>query len=306
MWDWLFEFGRPENVRTDGGPQFRADFKHFCDEIGAGFTHSSPGNSRSNGLAESAVKTAKSLVLKCGTGRALREALVEQRNALREDEDDCEGFFQLSLPSRLLVERVTACQGSHLAKVPLSAASRWRNRRFLLPVPAWDTADIPDMPGGVPGAPVSIPAPLRRSNRQAGVLCPEKETHFFLLIDAELDVVIRQLCTNVTPVFTLRQSSQCKFYLQGLPDFVVLTDHKPLVGVFLKDLHAIENPPLQQMRERLTSYSFSVSWVPGKHQVITDALSHSPVFAPEPDFLHKDDAIPCLQATTDPALNIFL
>eukprot|EP00095_Tigriopus_kingsejongensis_P004174 snap_masked-scaffold47_size466558-processed-gene-0.1 protein:Tk04174 transcript:snap_masked-scaffold47_size466558-processed-gene-0.1-mRNA-1 annotation:"hypothetical protein DAPPUDRAFT_116586" len=49
----------------------------------------------------------------------------------------------------------------------------WRNRRFLLPVPAWDTADIPDMPEGVPGAPVSIPAPLRRSNRQAGVLGPE-------------------------------------------------------------------------------------------------------------------------------------
>eukprot|EP00095_Tigriopus_kingsejongensis_P008659 snap_masked-scaffold1782_size28275-processed-gene-0.3 protein:Tk08659 transcript:snap_masked-scaffold1782_size28275-processed-gene-0.3-mRNA-1 annotation:"hypothetical protein ETSY2_36450" len=83
---------------------------------------------------------------------------------------------------------------------------------------------------------------------------------------------------------------QCKFYLQGLPDFVVLTDHKPLVGTFLKDMHAIENPGLQRMRERLTAYSFTVSWVLGKHHMIADALSRSPVFALESDFLHKDDA----------------
>ena len=35
-----------------------------------------------------------------------------------------------------------------------------------------------------------------------------------------------------------------------------------------------------RMREKLTSYNFSVIWTPGKSHHIADALSHAPVFGP--------------------------
>eukprot|EP00095_Tigriopus_kingsejongensis_P003414 snap_masked-scaffold1126_size61158-processed-gene-0.1 protein:Tk03414 transcript:snap_masked-scaffold1126_size61158-processed-gene-0.1-mRNA-1 annotation:"PREDICTED: uncharacterized protein LOC101063392" len=215
LWDWLFEFGRPENIRSDGGPQFRSDFQRFCDEIGAFFTQSSPGNSRSNGLAEAAVKLAKSLVLKCGTGRALREALVEQRNTPRADGiSPSMAFFGRrlrgvlpALPNPPIPGReghgkpkVPVGQGVPLRGLKVGDCVRiqdfvskrwnlkgkvvtdhgdrsydvmtvhgkilWRNRRFLLPVPAWDED------GEDPVVPDALMVP-RRSRRQAGVPGPE-------------------------------------------------------------------------------------------------------------------------------------
>ena len=53
---------------------------------------------------------------------------------------------------------------------------------------------------------------------------------------------------------------KCSFYLK----FTVATDHKPLEGIFKKDLFEIPNPRLQQLREKLVEFSFVVKWVPGK------------------------------------------
>ena len=47
------------------------------------------------------------------------------------------------------------------------------------------------------------------------------------------------------------------FYLKGLPYFTVATDHKPLEGVFKKDLFEVNNPRLQRIRERLPPYTFT-------------------------------------------------
>jgi mannosyltransferase OCH1-like enzyme len=57
---------------------------------------------------------------------------------------------------------------------------------------------------------------------------------------------------------------KCEFYLKGLQSFQVLTDHKPLEGVFKKDLLDLSNPRLLRMREKIMEYSFEVKWVPGK------------------------------------------
>ena len=35
---------------------------------------------------------------------------------------------------------------------------------------------------------------------------------------------------------------KCDYYLRGLPDFKILTDHRPLVGIFAKQLHMVETP----------------------------------------------------------------
>ena len=51
---------------------------------------------------------------------------------------------------------------------------------------------------------------------------------------------------------------KCSFYLKGAPSFTVVTDHKPLEGIFKKDLFDIGNPRLQRIREKLLEYNFSV------------------------------------------------
>ena len=62
---WFVKYGYPENIHTDGGPQFRRDFKVYCDKHYIHHELSSPYNPESNGLAEAAVKNTKSLILCC-------------------------------------------------------------------------------------------------------------------------------------------------------------------------------------------------------------------------------------------------
>lgn len=71
---------------------------------------------------------------------------------------------------------------------------------------------------------------------------------------------------------------KCKFWLQGMPYFLVITDHRPLLGVFKKQLHEIENPRLQRMRGKLIGYNFQLEWQAGKEHIIADTLSRSPVW----------------------------
>ena len=78
----------------------------------------------------------------------------------------------------------------------------------------------------------------------------------------------------------------------GITRFEVWTDHRPLVGAFMKHLHLLQNQRLMRMREKLTAYNFSVIWKPGKSHHIADALSRAPVFGPcylsfEPEHLER-------------------
>ena len=56
---------------------------------------------------------------------------------------------------------------------------------------------------------------------------------------------------------------KCEFHLQGLPTFDVLTNHRPLVGIFRKQLSLLENNRLMRMREKIIKFTFEVSWVEG-------------------------------------------
>ena len=75
--------------------------------------------------------------------------------------------------------------------------------------------------------------------------------------------------------------TKCRHYLLGMDHFTVVTDHKPLKGVFAKELPDIENARLRRYRERLTGYNFDISWREGKTNQIADALSRAPVFPPD-------------------------
>ena len=66
--------------------------------------------------------------------------------------------------------------------------------------------------------------------------------------------------------------TKCKYYLHGLQHFTVVTYHKPLVGIFNSSLDNLSNPRLLRMREKLTDYVFTTTWVAGKTHDIADAL----------------------------------
>ncbi len=74
----------------------------------------------------------------------------------------------------------------------------------------------------------------------------------------------------------------CEHFLQGI-SFHVVTDHRPLLGIFAKDLHQVGNPRLLRLREKIVGYNFTVSWVAGKRHQMADALSRAPVFGPQED-----------------------
>ena len=82
---------------------------------------------------------------------------------------------------------------------------------------------------------------------------------------------------------------KCRNYLLGV-DFVVRTDHKPLLGVINgKDLDAVNNARLQRILSKLLGFQYKVEFVPGKLNLIADALSRAPVF--QPDFEDQQDVL---------------
>ncbi|XP_059083483.1 uncharacterized protein K02A2.6-like, partial [Tigriopus californicus] len=68
----------------------------------------------------------------------------------------------------------------------------------------------------------------------------------------------------------------------GIPHFQVIIDHRPLLGIFNKPLASLNNTRLQQLRENLEQFSFSISWSAGKTHMIADALSRYPTLPANP------------------------
>ena len=57
---------------------------------------------------------------------------------------------------------------------------------------------------------------------------------------------------------------KCDFYLRGLPSFEVITDHRPLLGVFKNDIFKLDNARLMRIREKLIPFNFTLAWIEGK------------------------------------------
>ena len=71
---------------------------------------------------------------------------------------------------------------------------------------------------------------------------------------------------------------KCHQFLEGLPSFELITDHRPLVPI-LNDysLDKLDNPRLLRLRLKMARYIFTARWVPGNRNIEADALSRSPV-----------------------------
>uniref|UniRef100_A0A1B0DKQ2 RNA-directed DNA polymerase n=1 Tax=Phlebotomus papatasi TaxID=29031 RepID=A0A1B0DKQ2_PHLPP len=80
--DKFADHGIPQEVHSDGGPQFASkEFKKFAKEWKFDHVQSSPYFARSNGLAERYVQTAKKLLKKCREdGQDVKLALLLSRN----------------------------------------------------------------------------------------------------------------------------------------------------------------------------------------------------------------------------------
>ena len=92
---------------------------------------------------------------------------------------------------------------------------------------------------------------------------------------------------------------QCKHQLYGMPKpFRIVTDHKPLLGVFKKSWEDVNNHRLQRFLERLCDYDFYIDWTPGKTHYIADALSRAPAFQPDINDM-------CMLQTIEPDSNCY-
>ena len=81
----FLDYGYPEKLRTDGGPQFRGEFEEYCKNAKIIHCLSSPYYPQSNGHAEAAVRQAKLLIEKVGYGPEFKTALLDWRNTPLSD-----------------------------------------------------------------------------------------------------------------------------------------------------------------------------------------------------------------------------
>ena len=81
---WFLEHGRPQRIRSDGGPQFREEFKEWCKSRNIIHEQSSAHHHESNGHAEVTVREMKHLLEKTNSWENFQHALLEWRNTPRQ------------------------------------------------------------------------------------------------------------------------------------------------------------------------------------------------------------------------------
>jgi hypothetical protein len=69
---------------------------------------------------------------------------------------------------------------------------------------------------------------------------------------------------------------KCRYYLLGMQKFTVWTNHRPLLGIWRKQIDEIGNARCQN----LSFYNFNVEWKAGKTHYIADRLSRAPYWDP--------------------------
>ena len=69
-----------------------------------------------------------------------------------------------------------------------------------------------------------------------------------------------------------------RLFTLGCPKLTVVTDHKPLLGIFnRRELGSIKNPRIRRIKENTLDYQFDIKHCPGKPHCSNDALSRHPI-----------------------------
>ena len=70
---------------------------------------------------------------------------------------------------------------------------------------------------------------------------------------------------------------QSKYFTQGCPNLIVVTDHKPLTKLFGdRTLDEIDNTRLFRLKQRTLPWQFEIEYMPGKTNLAADAASRYP------------------------------
>ena len=106
-------FGRPDQIRSDNGPQYAGQhFLNFRRRWGIQHVTSSPHYAQSNGFSERQVRWIKSIIKKCiKTSESIPQALLHVRATPID--------AKLPSPAQILMRRqITTCLPSHLYDLP--------------------------------------------------------------------------------------------------------------------------------------------------------------------------------------------
>ena len=134
---WFQIFGYPDTCRTDFGPQFRSEFGEFCKKHGISHEVSSPYFPRSNGLAESCVKSIKHLVLKSTTDIEFQEALSYWKNTRKADNPSPNELFlgrQIKLDLPTTIDLISPSNVQRNAVMTPQISKRLRSLHISQPV----------------------------------------------------------------------------------------------------------------------------------------------------------------------------
>jgi len=122
--NWFLDFGFCQNMRSDGGPQFRSEFEKWCLENNINYIPSSAYFPSSNGLVENGVKTCKNLLAKYDSNFSeFKKALHEQRNAPRSD-----GFSPAQMMFGRRQRGILPCLPSAYDLIDVTSAAQGRKR----------------------------------------------------------------------------------------------------------------------------------------------------------------------------------
>ena len=87
-----------------------------------------------------------------------------------------------------------------------------------------------------------------------------------------------------------------KYFTLGAPDLFLAVDHKPLLKILGdKELQDIDNPRLQNLKEKTLRYRFKCVHVPGKEHKGADFTSRNPTGASD----HMHDAALTIAGLTE-------
>ena len=71
-----------------------------------------------------------------------------------------------------------------------------------------------------------------------------------------------------------------EFYTYGSSIVHLQTDHRPLIGLYARNLDEILNKRLQKLRMKVLHIPVQVTYIKGKYNILCDLLSRSPAFVP--------------------------
>ncbi|CAB4060912.1 unnamed protein product [Lepeophtheirus salmonis] len=80
---------------------------------------------------------------------------------------------------------------------------------------------------------------------------------------------------------------KCKFLLQEINSFSAIVNHRPLMGLFQKDVYKIKNPRLMRLEEKLLGYNIKIIWMSGKKNLAVELPS-------KPVLEEYEDGLMCL------------